>query len=100
MIYPLILSGYLLVTIFLHITFQIKLWKNSKEKKAVIIWFIIIFITGTLFDFFATYKKIWIFPGNGITGLRIFWLPIEEFFFFLIIPYFVLVLYKVLNKVI
>lgn len=99
MLYPIIITIYLLTTIAIHKFAKIKLWATENEKKAVISWFVIIFITGCLADYFATYHQIWVFPGKGVTGLRIFWLPIEEFFFFIIIPYFVLVLYKFLYKI-
>ncbi|MCX6761249.1 MAG: lycopene cyclase domain-containing protein [Candidatus Moranbacteria bacterium] len=98
MIYPIILAVYLLATFILHKVSKVKLWESEKEKRVVLIWFLLIFITGSVCDLFATSQQIWIFPGTGITGIRIFWLPIEEFFFFIIIPYFVLVLYKVLKN--
>lgn len=99
MLYFAILGVYFFITIILHKIFKVTLWNNNKERRAVFVWFILIFLTGSLCDFFATSKEIWVFPGSGILGIRVFYLPIEEFVFFIIIPYFVLVLYKVLNKI-
>jgi len=51
-----------------------------------------------VWDYFATWRQHWVFPGNGLLGLRFFGLPIEEFLFFLIMPYFAFTLYKVFDK--
>lgn len=99
MLYLTILGTYFIATILLHKTAKVRLWESDKERRVVLGWFVIIFLTGSACDLFATYKQIWIFPGNGIIGVRFFWLPVEEFLFFIIIPYFVLVTYKILNKV-
>ena len=99
MTYLIILAIYFLVALALHKVMKIKLYDKAREKNIVFVWFTTIFISGLICDLFATYKQIWIFPGNGIIGLRFFWLPIEEFLFFMVVPYFVLVLYEVLNKI-
>ena len=48
-------------------------------------------------DIYAVAKGVWKFPGSGITGIHLLTLPIEEYLFMLIIPYFVLVVYKTID---
>ena len=71
--------------------YHIHLYHSRKERLLVVLN---IFIFGVLWDYFAIYRHHWIFPGNGLVGVRILGLPVEEFLFFLIIPYAALVMYK------
>ena len=59
---------------------------------------ITIFLIGMTWDYYAVWRGHWIFPGNGLIGTRIFGLPIEEFMFFLIGPYFALTIYNMSNS--
>ncbi len=90
--YLIILIGILIITILFEYKYHIHLYKSIKERLSVTGT---IFIYGMLWDYYATYKQHWIFPGPGLIGIRIYGLPIEEFLFFLIIPYSALVMYKV-----
>ena len=94
--YFLILIGFLISAIVLHKTFKVKIFKSRKHGIATILTF---FIIGTVWDYFATWRKHWIFPGNGLLGIRIFWLPIEEFLFILILCYFGLTIFRVYEKI-
>jgi len=97
--YLLILTIYAIFSLFIQIFAGVNLWTNHSERRVTILWLTIIFFIGFVTDYYSSViKKIWIFPGNEIIGTRIFSLPIEEFLFFLIIPYFALVLYKALVK--
>ncbi len=49
-------------------------------------------------DIYAVRHGVWKFPGDGILGLHILGLPIEEYLFMLVIPYFVLVVYKFIDN--
>lgn len=53
-----------------------------------------IFAFGMLWDYYATSQSHWTFPGPGLIGFRIYGLPIEEFLFFLIVPYAGFTMYK------
>jgi len=53
---------------------------------------------GILWDYFATWQRHWIFPGNGLIGVRILGLPIEEYLFVFIIPFFALTIYRIYKK--
>jgi lycopene cyclase domain-containing protein len=89
---------YLLLAVVIQIIFKINLW-SDREKKTTIIWLTFIFLFGLLTDYYASItNRIWIFPGNGIVGIRFFTLPAEEYLFLLTAPYFALVLYKTIIK--
>lgn len=92
MYYITILVIILILTILLEYKYHIHLYKSIKERITITLT---IFILSIIWDYYATYKQHWIFPGPGLIGFRIFGLPIEEFLFFLILPYFLFVLYKV-----
>ncbi len=85
----------LLVTIVLQLKFKIKLYNSWKER---IIIPLVFFVIGMAWDSFAIYREHWSFKGSGLTGIKIWLLPIEEYLFAIIIPYFIITLYKVLNK--
>ena len=89
--YLLILVCILVVTIFFEYKYKIHLYHSRKERLFVVLN---IFLFGMLWDYFAMYRHHWIFPGDGLVGVRIYGLPVEEFLFFLIIPYAALVMYK------
>ena len=95
--YPLILLALLLVTVFLHKYFQIKLFNN---KKQIIYFYTLFFIIGTIWDNFAIYRGHWFYPGTGIMGIFIGLMPLEDYFFLLITSYFGLVLYQLFRKVV
>jgi len=89
--YIAILLIFLIVAIFLEIKYKIYIYHSLKEK---IIFIGTFFIIGIIWDYYATYNKHWVFPGPGLIGIKIFNLPLEEFLFFIIMPYFILTMYK------
>lgn len=92
--YFLILIGFLLAGILMTIIFKIKIYKSIKQGLITIFTVLII---GMVWDYFATSRRHWIFPGDGLLGIRIYDLPLEEFLFFLIIPFFGITLYKLID---
>ncbi len=93
--YLAILIGILLFTIFLRSRYKVKVFSNFKEAS---IFYATILIIGTIWDNFAIYRRHWIFPGDGTVGINIGLVPVEDYIFSLILPFTVLVLYKVLAK--
>lgn len=59
---------------------------------------IIFFAVGTAWDTFAVWRGHWYFDYSNLVGLKIGLLPIEEYLFFLIIPYFIITFYRFLKK--
>src|SRR3989344_8972764 len=93
--YLTILIAIFLITLFFEIKYKIHLYHSLKERLIVTAN---IFLFGMVWDYYATYRQHWIFPGNGLIGLRLYGLPIEEFLFFLIVPYGALTMYKFYDK--
>jgi len=81
----------LAITIFIESKYHIHLYHSMKER---IIVSLNIFAVGMIWDYYATYNSHWVFPSPGLIGLRIHNLPIEEFLFFLIVPYAAFTMYK------
>ncbi|PIR44247.1 hypothetical protein COV23_00880 [Candidatus Wolfebacteria bacterium CG10_big_fil_rev_8_21_14_0_10_31_9] len=87
----------LLLSFLLEYKFHIHLYQSRKER---IIIPVIFFIIGTIWDTLAVYRGHWYFnfSNNGLLGIKIGLLPLEEYLFFLIVPYFILTFYKFLKK--
>ena len=49
-------------------------------------------------DMYAVAKGVWNFPGDVMLGIYLINLPLEEYLFVLIVPYFILTVYKVVDK--
>lgn len=73
--YLIILSIILVITVFIEYKYHIHLYHSRKERLMVTLN---IFLFGMFWDYFATFRQHWIFPGHGLIGMRIFGLPIEE----------------------
>ena len=93
--YLIILIALFLISIFLEWKYHIHLYKSRKER---IVIPVIFFIIGFLWDSLAVYRRHWTFEGSGLVGIKIGLLPIEEYLFFLIVPYFILTMYRFLKK--
>jgi len=93
--YLIILLAILIVTITIEMKYHIHLYHSLKER---IIVTLNIFVFGIIWDYYAVYRQHWVFPGPGLVGIRIYGLPIEEFLFFLILPYAAITMYKFYEK--
>jgi len=85
----------LLITLLFEKTQHIHLYRNIRERFEIIVIF---FIVGAVWDSFAVYRGHWIFPAEKTMGLTIGFLPLEEYLFFLIIPYSILTVYKYIDS--
>lgn len=94
--YFLTLVGILIVALVVRKLYQLQIFLNLKH---FLFYTVIIFLVGSIWDYFSVSHQIWVFPEGGTLGLRLGVLPIEEFLFFLIIPYFGLVVYRVFEKI-
>jgi len=73
-IFPLILSFYP----------ALKFWRNLK---ALILTLLIEILIFGGWDVFATWRGHWYFNPDGIIGIKVINLPVEEWMFFIIIPF-------------
>lgn len=95
MLYLALLSVCLFIGVVLQKIYKIKLFYSVKEELFFVITLLVIMIP---MDIYAVHKGVWNFPGNGILGFRLFGLPVEEFLFVIVVPYFMLMIYKVVLK--
>lgn len=93
--YALILLLILLVAIFLHRLTKITVFGS---KLFIFVYFSIALLFGTTWDHIAISRGHWSFEAKFLLGPKIGLLPIEEYGFFIIVAYFVLVVYKFLEK--
>lgn len=84
----------LIGTFIIEKKYHIHLYKNRKERFEIIGLF---FAIGIIWNTFAALRGYMYFiPGNNI-GFNIGILPIEEYLFWLIVPYFLLTIYKIVD---
>ena len=93
--YLLILLIILLIAFLVEWKYRIHLYRSMKERLIVTLT---LFLVGLIWDYYAVYRKHWSYPGNGLIGIYIFGLPLEEFLFHLIAPYAILTTYKFYDK--
>ncbi len=93
--YFLILLTLLLTGFFLQRLFKIKIYKSTSHLLATNLFSLVI---GTIWDQFAISRGHWSFGERFLLGPKIGYMPIEEYLFFLVIPYFGLVVYKIIEK--
>lgn len=93
--YLMILLGLILVSFLLQKRFQIRLFEN---KKQIIVFYLIMYAVGVIWDNFAIWRGHWNYPGKGLIGVNIGLAPIEDYIFLIACSYFALVLYKLMLK--
>jgi lycopene cyclase domain-containing protein len=72
------------VPLFLSFWPPLKFYRNLKALILTILMIVVIF---GAWDVFATYKGHWYFNPKGVWNLKILNLPIEEWLFFIVIPF-------------
>jgi lycopene cyclase domain-containing protein len=93
--YALILLLFLLVSVVLQRHGRLKIYRSTKQLVITNICFLII---GVAWDHVAIGRGHWYFGQRYLLGPRIGLMPIEEYGFTFILPYFVLVLYRFIEK--
>ena len=94
--YLLILLLFLASALFMEWKYKFHLYHSQRERIIISLHF---FIIGILWDYFAVWRQHWIFPGPGLIGIKIGPLPLEEYLFFIIMPFFVITIYKSYEKI-
>jgi len=78
----------LLLSVFFPLLFSfypaLKFWRNFK---ALIFALAVVIIIFGSWDIFSTWRGHWYFNPQGILGVRIVNLPLEEWLFFIVIPF-------------
>ena len=93
--YLIILLALFSIGIFIEWKYHIHLYHSRKERIIITLTF---FVIGVLWDSFAIFRGHWDFTGNGLIGITIGLMPLEEYLFILIVPFWIITMYKVLDK--
>ena len=93
--YLIILIVLLLISIFLEHKFHIHIYKSRKERILIPLIFLVV---GTIWDSLAIWRGHWSFNGPGLIGIKIGFMPLEEYLFAIIVPYFILTTYRALKR--
>lgn len=92
--YLAILIVLFLITLILERTHHVHLYRSRRERFEIVGLF---FIVGVVWDSFAIWRGHWIFPADKTLGITIGNMPLEEYLFILVLPYFVLTVYKIID---
>lgn len=87
-----ILAALTLATFLLQRIKKIQIYSNFGQ---LILANVVFLIVGVVWDSYAVWRGHWSF--DKILGLKIGLLPIEELLFMLVIPYFVITVYKIIT---
>ncbi len=82
------------IAITLQIVYRKKLYHTWRERITAAG---IIFIVLIPWEFYAQKSGMWVFPGPGMIGVRLFGSPIEVIIFYIIAPYSIFVLFETLH---
>lgn len=93
--YLILLALFCLISFIVEKTQHIHLYHNRKERIEITLFF---FVISILWDSFAIWRGHWIYPANQTLGITIGVLPLEEYLFAFIIPYFIITFYKLLDS--
>jgi lycopene cyclase domain-containing protein len=81
----------LVIALLLEYIYHEHLFKHLAVR---LMWVFLFFILGLTWDIYGLYFRNWVFTGKGILGLYVWIVPIEDFLWLLIVPYFCLTVYK------
>jgi len=74
---------------------KIKLFKNKLHLIAI---FASTLIIGGIWDNYAVWRGHWFYPGKGILGIFLGYIPLEDYIFIIVVTYAILVGYKYYEK--
>ncbi len=80
-----------LTALFVHVVYRIKVFKSTRQMLFIPL---IIFVLAIICDSWLVSNGIIVFELDRLMGIKIGYLPIEEYLFYLAVPYIILVLYK------
>lgn len=93
--YLAIVVSVFLVFMGLKLRYKIQLFKSVKER---LLFAVACLVIGVVWDSYAILRGHWSFGEQFFIGINIGVMPLEEYLFVLIVPFFLLVLYKIITE--
>lgn len=59
---------------------------------------LIFLITGSLMDTYSILRGFWKFSGKGLLGFKFGLMPIEEYIFMIVVPFWIITIYKLVEN--
>lgn len=84
---------FLLSGIFILLRYNLKIFNSKKEA---VLTLGLLFIMGVICDSIAVWREYWVF--QNVFQFRIFLLPIEEYLFFIVLPLWAIIIYKLIHN--
>ena len=85
-----------LVFLLLKSYYKIKIFDSYKQWLAA---YAVMFVIGVALDTYAIMRGWWSFGNNYLIGLTIGVMPIEEYLIIIVLPFCIMVLYKIILKI-
>lgn len=92
--YMIILAILLLSAVVVIRRCRVRPYKSAKHAILTTLLFLVV---GVVWDHYAIYNGHWAFPGSGIVGIYLGLMPLEEYLFVLIVPFWVIVMCKAIG---
>ena len=89
--YLFILLFWLIISAAIQYRYHLKLYNSAKQLVVTVGFF---FVVGIIWDIIGVIRGHWAFQYQNLTGIIVGVLPLEELLFMLIVPYGILVFYK------
>ena len=86
------------IFIIIFITQKINKIKLFENKTQLIAIFASTLIIGGIWDNYAVWRGHWFYPGKGILGIFLGYIPLEDYIFIIVVTYAILVGYKFYEK--
>lgn len=93
--YLFILIIFLLSGLYLEKKYKIHLYSSRKQRLVTVFVF---FAIGVIWDHYAIYRGHWVFPMRNLIGIKIGLMPLEEYIFMLVVPFWIVTVYKLIDK--
>jgi lycopene cyclase domain-containing protein len=85
----------LIVTLITNRLLSIKVYPKVLFSVVLSLTFVIV---GTIWDSYSVSQGHWFFNEESLIGIKLGILPIEEYLFFIVVPYFCISVYKLMEK--
>ncbi|NVM21747.1 MAG: lycopene cyclase domain-containing protein [Desulfobacterales bacterium] len=89
------LAALLIWAFLVKLKYKVQAFKSIKH---CVLTMLLFFIVGVAWDHFAIYRGHWAFPGDGILGIHLGLMPLEEYLFIIVVPFWGTVMYRAIEK--